>query len=324
MAEIDPIDYSLKDKTALSDNQYLIGNIRTLLAIKGTAILNGDKTLSKGIINLQIDELIRNGIIPMAFVDRPIERAADLKVNNHFSTAVKEGRVPFEVYDDKFKTTFFTGFRFPEKTDKEKINNIYKAASKRLVLRDAVFGIAININSDQAQAIEFIRHLKRLGYGFVDLRLMPNYVRSEDSLVFSKPVYFAKLANDKIVYANKEKLDLIKFKLNNRFLSEQLLGPRFKVVSEAISSARLSGTALIDIPARDGVLVLRQVPEKPSQVKKYQKDLRSLFLGKTSTGVLDDVNRMLIWLVFLVTIVVLLYLVNILIFQVKSKKYREI
>lgn len=321
--EITPLKYTAQKVSTLSDDPFLLKNVSALLSTGGTAVLKIDDLDTVETIDEKIDELIDDDIIPLAFIDkRKYVMPKGRSINDNFSTAIERGDIPFIVYDGEFQRKIFIQNDFPDIGESQQASQIYEQAAKYSVLRDAVFGIAVPSKFDKKQFSKFIRHLRSLGYSFLDLRNMPNYVRSDSALIFSDSRYYAAMPYKDIIYANKKKIDLTRLQIDDKFISRQVFSPTLMKRSEKISKNAFSGTALIDLPPIDAVFVVKQLDETPTTYEKYQNRILNLIMGTETASWLDVVNRLTIWIILLMTVLLLCYLVYLLISQVRSSGYR--
>lgn len=322
--EITPVEYKAQIMDTLSDDRFLLKNIFALLSAGGVAVVGIDDLDTGETVDEKINELIASDIIPLAFIDKrkyiPIQK--DDYTTNYFSTIIERGDIPFVVYNKEFQRKIFIQNKFPHKKEAQEVSQIYQQANRYSVLRDAVFGVTIPSEFDKEQLLKFIRYLRRLGYRFFDLRTLPNYVRSSSSLVFSNSRYYAAMPYKDKVYANKKKADLIKLKIKDKFLSQQIFTPTLKRISEKISKNTFNGTALIDIPAVEGVFVVKQIDEKPTALEKYKTRVLNIIFGGETASWLDVINRLTIWAILLMTVLLLGYLIYLLISQLRSEGYR--
>ena len=322
MLGINPI---LGNGQRLTKNPYLVRNIRFALSKGGVALLQGDftQTDTDKAINAKIDEMVDNEIIPLGFTGAGNENSS--LISNHFSTLVKNVNSPFETSHGAFQTTLFTQFKLNKEGAPNKLQDLFQQLDNIFALRDVLVGIAIDPDCNKRQLREIIRHLKRRGYQFLDLDLMPNFARSENAVIFSKPQYYAVIPIESMVYADKKKIDLIKFYLNNKFLVERQLNPSFDIEFEKTYELPLKGGALIDLADRFDIFLVKQVTEKPSKMNRLERHLLIAALGKLSSSPLEDLYRIITFLLFLITFFVAVYFIYMLIQEIVSRKsYRGI
>lgn len=322
--EVAPIDYASNSKTRLSENVYLVRNINALLSLGGSAVLASGDLSSDKIIDEQIDELVKSDIIPLAFVDSGARGAsrADYFINNHFSTMLSQAAGYAEENDARFQNVYHLNYKFPAGGSDTAIKELYEQAQGYLSSEGKVFGISFDLDLDKVKTQKLTSYLYKLGYQFMDLKLMPNYVRSENTLILSSPDFYAKIPYQDIVYADKRKIDLVKFSVKDKALIEQLADVKLDIKFGKLYD-RLSGTALLDVPEKSGIYIVRQAEKKPSRLQKYKKLLVNIAFGKTATTPIDNVSRAIVWLVFIMTIISIAYLINLFYIQLKVNTYRE-
>ena len=316
MVGIKPIRYGSEGEQILSKKNYLLRNLVPALSLGGTALLQADSLLTHRRVNDQVAELIRSDILPLAFLDISGTRqpGPNYPAEDNFSTFVGFQKIPFFSYDEKFQALVPISMDLSGRWD-----NGYliaeREAERRCVLRDAVLGVAIDVHADKKQVISLIKRLKGLGYAFLDLKCRPNYVRTERAIIVSEPYYYEDIPVDELVYGNKRKIDPIRFPVTNEFLVETLLSQQFKLISEKAYAMRLTGTALIDMPDQRGIFLAGRADTKPTAVEKIEKPLLAFLLGKSSRGPMGDVYRLIVMALFLVTFILMVYLLWMYLFE---------
>jgi len=304
-------------KEYLSQNTYLPRHISSALASGGTALLEKDGESSRENMNERIEELIRNDILPLGFLDAQGEGEGDggYPVEDNFSTLVRPSRVPFFFHDGKFQTIVPLAGRLLKGEEAAGYPGAYREARRRCVLRDAVLGFTVGADAEKGRVRELIKKIKKMGYAFLDLRYRPNYVRASRLMIVSEPSYYEELPVDAVAYGTKSKMDLMRFEMTGEFLTEKLYTHKYKLKAEKAYSLRLAGTALIDIPAQWGILVVQKEDKAPSAVERIQKPLLMFLLGKNSKNLSGEVYRIIVLLLFLVTFLLMIYLLYMFFFE---------
>ena len=310
---IRPIVYGSGTRRVLSDNPYLVKNIRSLSA-GGTFLLQRTLPFDETRLDVEIAELAKNDIPPLAFLDIPSVKESKNydAISSHFSTIIKGGRPGLVPNDERFQTVINLGYRFGrEKMRDGQLNT------------NAVFGVIIDVGFDKKGLVKFVKYLKKQGFKFLDLKDTPNYVRSDDVIIVSNAWYYAGLPLGDVVYGGKKKLDLIKFKLKDSYLVEQSLDHAFGPVSEKILDMRLTGTALVDIPYGTAIFLVKQSPVKPGALERFRKIASVIVFGTQSASRLEDSFRLVIIALFLVTGFVTIYILVMFIRAVMSGKHYQ-
>jgi len=317
ITDLTPVDY--KTGKRLSDNQFLMRMLNAMFSMDGPAVLNTRGIDSEQILNEQIDMLVENEILPLAAKD-----GEESFLSDHFSTIVKYGAVPFLTSDEKFKQALYINRRLTADKNDDPVSTLLAMAKKRLVLRDTVLCVAISPNMNPNDLKKIIKQLKRLGYKFFDLRRLPNYVRSDKTLIFSQPGFYSVLPYQGITYGGKTKMEMLKLGFDNEFAVQRVLGEHSQVVSENVSQLPVNGTALVDIPLSGNYFVMTKTRKPPTALQKYKKKITRYVLGRTSASALDAFNRIVVIIIFIMTLFLMFYMVNILYIQLTAGRYREL
>ncbi len=310
---IRPIIYGAGSRRVLSDNPYLVKNIKSL-SIGGTFLLQRTLPFDESMLDEEIDELVKNDILPLAFLDIPsvMESKNYDAISDHFSTIVRGGRPGLLTDDSRFQTVINLGYRFgKEKMRAGQLNT------------NAVFGVIIDVDFEKKELLKFVKYLKGLGFTFMNLKDKPNYVRSDDVIIVSNAWYYARLPLGDVAYGLRKKLDLIKFKLKDSYLVERSLDRAFAPISEKVMDMKLTGTALVDIPYGTPVFLVKQSPIKPSAVERFGKIASVILFGKQSAGRLEDLFRLVIIVLFLITGIVTMYILVMFTRAVMSGKHYQ-
>jgi hypothetical protein len=326
-----------KVKFTMKDKPYFVSALRYLQTVGGTAILHGyshansditgegfefwdvqkDKAfadLNEENIRFKIESALdlcyAQKIYPLAW-ETPHYAASQLSyrvLSEYFSTAVERLQIsdksnrssqsfPYLIKDRYGRFVIPENIGYYNEEEGLTVEEMLREAKKMLVVRDAVAVGFFHPWMPPDKLEELIKGLKKLGFEFLDLRDLPNQVKSPQWVAYSglpsmhDPEKNAQFFHFKVNPIQNVKLDFQKMKafVHNPNGQENVID----FVEEPSQSHALFG-----IPKTENGIFVMKITQDPVRVISTRSWLKDNLLGSESMSWLDTLLRLMMWVFF--------------------------
>ena len=338
-----------KKRVSLAEKPHLVSALRYLQSIGGTAILHGythqykaesgeghefwDKDWDRPIPG-ETEDIIRKKLIdgieacvsqdiyPLAW-ETPHYGASELDYrifSEFFSTGVEQ----LQLSDLSFKASqsypYFIesvngrwivpeNLGYVSYREGATVERMLEEAKKLLIVRDAVAVGFFHPYVEIEHLEKLIQGLKDLGYTFLDLRDLPNQVKTDECMIFSGLPYFHKQGQIHKLFYNWDASSTRRIDFNNEYYYTFMLDRNFQKKNITVTGKPVYGEIVLQIPnnKRD-VFVVHKGSKQSLGVKSVKDWLFRTLIGGQTVSFASTVMRLLMWLFFLVTAMLLIVL----------------
>lgn len=274
-------------------------------------------------LNKGVDLCADNGLFPLAW-ETPHYGASELDYkifSEMFSTGVERLQLSDTTFSASQSYPYFIQSRngrwiIPENLgyvsyrEGRTVEKILEEAYKILVVRDAVAVGFFHPYVETEYLEQMIIGLRDLGYLFLDLKTLPNQVITDKWHIYSGLPYFhGDISNQKIFYNHKVS-PIVNLNLENQYLYSFVMDRKFKRKDVEVSQDPVTGDIVLAMPNyQEGVFAIRVGDKPKAGLKSFEHWVLKTFLGTDSMGVADSLMRLLMWGLFLITVLLLLFLI---------------
>ncbi len=342
-------DPETKERATLAEKPYLIAAMQYLQEVGGTPILHGythqyrsesgeghefwdinnDTPIAEDSekwirdkLNKGVDLCADNGIFPLAW-ETPHYGASELDYkifSEIFSTGVERMQLsdltsqasqsyPYFIQSRNGRWIVPENLGYVSYREGQTVDKILEEAYKILVVRDAVAVGFFHPYVETEHLEKMIIGLKDLGYFFLDMKTLPNQVKTDKWQIYSGLPYFYGETENKKVFYNREITPIINLDIENKYIYSFVMSKKFKKKDIDVSEDPVNGDILTRIPRyQEGVFVIRIGDEPKVGLKSFEHWALRTFLGTDSRGVADSMMRLLMWGLFIITALLLVFL----------------
>jgi len=355
-----PVYQDKKQKFDLSQKPYFVSALRYWQSVGGSAILHGyshansditgegfefwDVSKDKAFGDMNEDHIrqkiedaldltLSQKIYPLAW-ETPHYAASQLSyriLGEYFSTAVERIQIsdksykssqsfPYLIKDSYGRYVIPENMGYYSEEEGLTIEQMLTEAKKMLAVRDAIAVGFFHPWMPPEKLDELIKGLKKMGFSFLDLRDLPNQVKSPHWVVYSglpsmhDPEKSAQFFHFKIN-------PLQNVKLNYQKMKAFVVNPNgHENVIDFIEEPSQTHT-LFEIPATQKGIFVMNLTQQPVQMVSTGFWLKELLVGRQSMSWLDTLLRLMMWVFFVTNIFFVLGLF--IVFGVKYLNHRR-